>query len=526
MPRITAEQQAVQEAADIATGSKNMFMKEALKKKPALSGPHFLTILKNAKTKPALISQAFFKKLEKFLADAKTPKKTITNIYADIKGLLGRKKIDKENPRFALQKVLKHAELLTSKKFEEKPMSEREALHLACGIKNQIDKVQRVSPGPLQATSQLFLQKANTRYARDVHIIGQTAHVISRKALGKGGTYKVPYKANALALDRIQKDIELSINLRLKEIKPEKAAIEKRAAFTKDAEAEMNYQMQLQGPGIAGAWGVHSFKENLGRGRAARQISIMVRPAVALEDFEAPDDEDELLDQNKKIADQVLTGLERCHKAGVIHLDLKAENVNIYVDEKTGKLTAGVADFGFAFEPAKRMSSNVMRGSSGTAYYTPHELWLNEDYVTERVATLKTDLPKVDMYAFGCLLYERHFVSKPPGFRFIDAVNDECWIENPLTGTGHYDFTDKTVDDEPVTRDGAREKFADAIGEEVEAPLKKLLKKEVELARKGKELSENEKFEKFIYSCMRLKPEDRLSTVQARKLYNKLFLKV
>ena len=483
------------------------------KAKAAKPEPTVVAILESAKEDPTLLSADFYKRLEQTLADPDTSTATVASISAGIKKLVS-KKIPESSPLFALKKVFTHAELLRSKEFEKEPMTEKEALHLAVGLKNEIDKVKQASKKGLEAVSQMYLQKSNTGFARDVHIIGETAHVISDTKLGSG-TYKTARRANALALDTIQKSVKLGINLRLKEIEREPAQIKDRKAVLEETVAEMKYQMALQGPGIGPLWGVTVFEENLGEGATAPQISIMAAPAVPLEDLEIPDDDDERLEQNITIAGQVLTGLERCHAAGISHLDLKDANVNTYLDEETGELTAGLADFGYASEPGKgQINPTIGLGSSGTADYTPHELYFNRNYLKERASTLTTDVPKLDMYAFGCMLYERHFQKPTPCDGLVVETEKKYWEKNPETGSGKYVFP-KGKEAEIVA--DVRRRFAETSQEGIEEPYKALAKQ--------RKLNDTQKFEMFIYSLMRLKPEDRSSAAQARELYNSCFSK-
>jgi serine/threonine protein kinase len=90
------------------------------------------------------------------------------------------------------------------------------------------------------------------------------------------------------------------------------------------------------------------------------------------------------------ICAQVASGLAAMHAAGVIHCDVKHDNVLVRVDD--GALRVKVIDFGVSRavdEPA-----TAGEAIAGTPWCMAPEQWAG------------TPLPASDVYALGCLLYE------------------------------------------------------------------------------------------------------------------------
>jgi len=92
-------------------------------------------------------------------------------------------------------------------------------------------------------------------------------------------------------------------------------------------------------------------------------------------------------EQTKCLFKQVLEGLHQCHRAGIMHRDIKAANLLL----NQGQLK--LADFGLASNYVRRnaFSTNVV-----TLWYRPPELLLSNS----------TYGPKVDIWSAGCLFVE------------------------------------------------------------------------------------------------------------------------
>jgi serine/threonine-protein kinase len=88
----------------------------------------------------------------------------------------------------------------------------------------------------------------------------------------------------------------------------------------------------------------------------------------------------------------ILAGLAHAHKQGIIHCDIKPENILLKLEEQ--KLTAKISDFGIARLIAE---ADIMRQSGG---YTGSPAYMAPERFYGRFS------PASDLYAVGILLYE------------------------------------------------------------------------------------------------------------------------
>lgn len=119
-----------------------------------------------------------------------------------------------------------------------------------------------------------------------------------------------------------------------------------------------------------------------------------------------------------RIAHQILSGLGAIHEAGVIHRDLKPQNVYLVPDRKHGE-RAVVMDFGLARSVTQDIVATwpSLGEPSGTiAYMAPEQL--SHQRVTSAV----------DVFAFGAVLYEMLagkvlFLGMPPFGRLTNEAH-------------------------------------------------------------------------------------------------------
>lgn len=94
-----------------------------------------------------------------------------------------------------------------------------------------------------------------------------------------------------------------------------------------------------------------------------------------------------------RLAHQLLTVLESCHRLGIVHRDIKPSNVHVCVPPGTDSLTAYLLDFGIATNPATP-EANIISLDYCTPQYSAPE-------VSEAISN-----PAVDIYSVGVLMSE------------------------------------------------------------------------------------------------------------------------
>ena len=87
--------------------------------------------------------------------------------------------------------------------------------------------------------------------------------------------------------------------------------------------------------------------------------------------------ETETIDERtlKRIVRQIATGLSHIHDRGIVHRDLKLENIFMKSSEFDSKIVIG--DFGFAVSPNE---NGTCAGRLGSRGYTAPEVLMGEDY--------------------------------------------------------------------------------------------------------------------------------------------------
>jgi serine/threonine-protein kinase len=198
------------------------------------------------------------------------------------------------------------------------------------------------------------------------------------RELGSGG----------MATVYLAQDVRHNRKVALKVLRPELAAILGGERFLKEIQLTAN----LQHPHILA---LHDSGE-------ADGIVYYVMPFVEGESLRDKLNREKQLsvDEAVRITREVASALDYAHRHGVIHRDVKPENILLHDG------SALVADFGIAFAASRSDGSTRMTEtgmSLGTPFYMAPEQAMGEREIT----------PRADVYALGCVLYEM-LAGEPP----------------------------------------------------------------------------------------------------------------
>lgn len=114
---------------------------------------------------------------------------------------------------------------------------------------------------------------------------------------------------------------------------------------------------------------------------------------------------------------QICDGLEYLHNLGLMHRDMKLNNILVFVED--GKLVYKLADFG-SIKPISRSGSESPRDITHVEYRAPEQLRERDDYGSE-----------IDVWALGCLMFEILTGFTP--FCYMGEVVDEEDLEKQMT---------------------------------------------------------------------------------------------
>ena len=130
----------------------------------------------------------------------------------------------------------------------------------------------------------------------------------------------------------------------------------------------------------------------------------------------------------KKISYQILSAVHYLHKIGLVHRDLKLNNIMCMLDSDNN-INIKLIDFGFSTITAKHQSMNE---AIGTVNYMPPEIVNREDY---------TD--KVDVWSYGIILYYMRYKRFPfdDNRKKISIIYQNIRMGRFKFGNLKYDFT-------------------------------------------------------------------------------------
>lgn len=157
---------------------------------------------------------------------------------------------------------------------------------------------------------------------------------------------------------------------------------------------------------------------------------------------------------------QILLGLDHAHTAGVIHCDVKPENILLHLSESGWQMK--LTDFGIARVYRSPITDLSMTGSA--AYMAPERFYGQFS-------------PAVDIYAVGVMLYEMILGSRPfsgsPGQLMHDHLNRRVVLAPELPAVVRA-IVQKALEKLPARRYGSAAlmvKDLDAILPQLEEPL-------------------------------------------------------
>ena len=133
-------------------------------------------------------------------------------------------------------------------------------------------------------------------------------------------------------------------------------------------------------------------------------------PCVVMEFLEGPTLADHLAerkapmssDEAKPIVCQIAAALAAAHRAGVVHRDLKPDNVFLVPDRKTGALRAVLTDFGVARSDRSRSANN----EDSQSFTASNVLIGTPDYMAPEQLELEKASPLSDLYSLGLVFFE------------------------------------------------------------------------------------------------------------------------
>lgn len=207
-------------------------------------------------------------------------------------------------------------------------------------------------------------------------------------------------------------------------------------------------------------------------------------------------------DIGRYLIHQLLDGLESCHKAGIVHRDMKTENIMLADDWRIK-----IADFGFATNSEGKKGNGVLYTALGTASYASPELLQKKPY----------DGVKSDIFSLGVSLFVlvtgkmpfKHALVDDPYYKEIAKNNAPKYWEKlatkvPEVSLNFQDLFAKLIAYDPNSRPTIQEirdhqwikniKIDFAVVEEEFKARSKIVAQKKEIERKKEE--EQEKQEK------------------------------
>jgi eukaryotic-like serine/threonine-protein kinase len=138
-------------------------------------------------------------------------------------------------------------------------------------------------------------------------------------------------------------------------------------------------------------------------------------PCLVMEFLEGPTLADHLnerkvpmaSDEARPIVCQIAAALSAAHRSGVVHRDLKPDNVFLVPDRKTGALRAVLTDFGVARADRARPSGGSGKSADDSQTFTASNVLIGTpDYMAPEQLELEKAGPLSDLYSLGLVFFE------------------------------------------------------------------------------------------------------------------------
>ncbi|KAK4005038.1 hypothetical protein OUZ56_006762 [Daphnia magna] len=124
---------------------------------------------------------------------------------------------------------------------------------------------------------------------------------------------------------------------------------------------------------------------------------------------------------------QMASGLAYIHSMGLVHRDVKDDNVLIYKSTTEEKTRLKISDFGFSKPTTASGTYSLKSGVKGTRhYFSPELLMLSDEQAKSGILDHQRSNISSDIFALGCLFYSYLTKGKHPfedsrGFYLIPA---------------------------------------------------------------------------------------------------------
>jgi serine/threonine-protein kinase len=266
-------------------------------------------------------------------------------------------------------------------------------------------------------------------------VIEERYKIVSR--LGEGGAGTV----------WLAEDLDLRINVAVKVLRPE---LSMRKAVLEQFDREAELSSRMLSPNIVRV--------------LARGVDLDGMPYII---YEALDGEDlgarlartprlDLLDAHTVVV-HAARALSRAHAVGVIHRDVKPENLFLTTDE-AGKMLVKVLDFGLAELQAKLGASDALSGTI--------ELMAPEVLIDGAAPDVRSDLYSVGVVAYRCLMGRMPFPGPAIGSVLLALSTTTPPKVSDTLGDGHAELDawfERALARDPARRFGSARELAETF---------------------------------------------------------------